>query len=187
MDAVGSRARARAEILAFAASFLADEPKAQMSRIASAAGVSRATLYRHFRSREDLMRELQTTAVDEAGARLAAAGLDRVDIREGISRTTRALVEVAERFRVLLRTNSFPPQNELQAKVIAPIFDLLARGRREGSLRDDVPIEVLADSLLRLVAGATYAGSVSQHGREDVAAWAASLFLDGAAPLSPPE
>ena len=66
VDGIGGRAPGREAILMSAASFLAENPAAQMRKIAAAAGVSRATLYRHFQSREELIRELQTAAVDEA-------------------------------------------------------------------------------------------------------------------------
>ena len=82
---------------------------------------------------------------------------------------------------MLLLANAFPSQNELHQKVAAPILELVGRGQREGTIRDDVPVEVLADALLRLIAGGTYAGSVSRHGREDVASWACRVFLEGAA------
>ncbi|MEV4256927.1 helix-turn-helix domain-containing protein, partial [Spirillospora sp. NPDC049652] len=50
--------RSTEEILGAATRHLNAEPTASMAQLAEAAGVSRATLHRHFASREDLLRAL---------------------------------------------------------------------------------------------------------------------------------
>ena len=54
----------RDEILATAQRHLNLDPRASMAVLASAAGVGRATLHRHFASREDLLHELGTRSLD---------------------------------------------------------------------------------------------------------------------------
>src|SRR5688500_18269218 len=49
-------------IIAAATTLLAVNPGASMAEIAEASGLVRATLYRHFPTREDLMREMYSAA-----------------------------------------------------------------------------------------------------------------------------
>ena len=68
--------RVAATILDVAADLLArgGEPPS-MSDVAAAAGVSRATLYRYFPTREQLLQALAATALDATITRLAQASL----------------------------------------------------------------------------------------------------------------
>jgi AcrR family transcriptional regulator len=105
-------------ILAAAAIVLAARQGASMAEIAAAAGIARGTLYRHFPTRESLLRALEGAANEEAGRRLAEENLDGVPVDEALARVVRALVAVSEDFIVLLRERR-PPE---------PGF-ALARGR----------------------------------------------------------
>ena len=67
----GPRRTAREAILDAAVVALAESPDVPMAVIAESAGVGRATLYRHFPSRDDLIKELSLQAIrltDEAVA-----------------------------------------------------------------------------------------------------------------------
>jgi AcrR family transcriptional regulator len=169
------RATARREIIAAAAGVLAAREGAGMGDIAAAAGIARGTLYRYFPSRESLLQALEAAANEEAGRRLAEANLDQVPVDEGLARATRALVAVGEDFIVLLRERR-PPEPGFTA----PLTALLQRGRESGQIRTDVPITVLAESLLVLVGVCVRAGRALGMGSEDVSATALGLFLTGA-------
>ena len=61
---VGTRANFRRAALEAAAELFASRDDVSMSEVAEAIGVGRATLYRHYDSREALLRDLTTFAFD---------------------------------------------------------------------------------------------------------------------------
>jgi TetR/AcrR family transcriptional regulator, mexCD-oprJ operon repressor len=178
---VSSRARAatRHGILAAAASVLAARQGASMAEVAAAAGIARGTLYRHFPTRESLLRALEGAANEEAGRRLAEANLEQVPVAEALARVVRALVAVGEDFIVLLRERR-PPEPGFAA----PLAALIERGRANGEIRGDVPVATLVESLLALIAVCVRTGRAAGMGSEDISSTALRLFLTGAHPVA---
>jgi TetR/AcrR family transcriptional repressor of mexCD-oprJ operon len=175
----GARAATRSGILAAAANVLAARQGASMAEIAAAAGIARGTLYRHFPTRESLIRALETAANEEAGRRLAEANLEQVPVDEALARVVRALVAVGEDFIVLLRERR-PPEPGFAAPLVA----LIERGRANGELRGDVPVATLVESLLVLIGACVRTGRAVGMGSEDMSSTALRLFLTGARPVA---
>jgi TetR/AcrR family transcriptional repressor of mexCD-oprJ operon len=169
----------RREILLAAARVLAARQAASMAEIADAAGITRATLYRYFPGREALIQALEAMANEEAGRRLAEANLDQVPVDEGLARATRALVTVGQDFIVLLRERR-PPEPGFTWALEA----LLQRGREDGQIRTDVPLDTLVESLLVLIGACVRTGRPAGMGVEDVSSTALRLFLTGARPAA---
>jgi TetR/AcrR family transcriptional regulator, mexCD-oprJ operon repressor len=171
--------RVAGAIVEAAARVLADRgEQASMTQVAQAAGVARATVYRYFPTREALLGEVARRAVDDAGARLAAARIDRVPAEEGVSRAVRALADVGEAFVVLAREHIRPDREQFERVVDAPLRALFERGQAEHTIRADVPASLLVEGLLGLAAGALAA--TPALGREDAIAATTRLLLDGA-------
>jgi TetR/AcrR family transcriptional repressor of mexCD-oprJ operon len=175
----GARAATRSGILAAAANVLAARQGASMAEIAAAAGIARGTLYRHFPTRESLLRALETAANEDAGRRLAEANLEQVPVDEALARVVRALVAVGEDFIVLLRERR-PPEPGFAAPLVA----LIERGRANGELRGDVPVATLVESLLVLIGACVRTGRAVGMGSEDMSSTALRLFLTGARPVA---
>lgn len=173
--------RTAAAILDAAAHLLADQgAAASMGDVAAAAGVSRATLYRTFPSRDELLAALAAAAVADAGARLADAGLDHVPVAQAIERVVRALVTVGDRYAVLAHEQVTPDGPEVERLLGAPIRAIFQRGAESGELRADLPLEVLLELFGGVVAAAIKLAGHRRLGLEDTAAAATALFLDGA-------
>lgn len=171
------RERVAAAILASAAGVLADRDQASMGEVATAAGVARATLYRYYPTREALLEALGRHALDEAGARLGEAGLDRVPVAEGFERAVRALVSVGDYFVVLARERD-AEHGEFDRRIAAPLRALIDRGQSAGDVRSDVHPSWLMESLLALVVSVL--PSAPALGLEDTVQAITSLFLHGA-------
>lgn len=167
-----------ATIIEAAARLLATRRSAGVAEIAAAAGVSRATIYRHFPTRDALLRALADSASAEAEQRLADANLETVPVEEGIARAARALVALGDRYLAALQD---PTILGTQNRAIRePLTALLRRGQADGPIRSDVPLDCLLESLLALVGACLRSGHHLGQGTEDMSAMIVHLFLEGA-------
>jgi TetR/AcrR family transcriptional repressor of mexCD-oprJ operon len=171
--------RTRTAILDAAARVLSERgTSANMVDVAAAAGVGRATLYRHFPDREELLDALASHAIADSAARLADAGLERAPVAEAIERIVRALTAVGDRYTVLAGRHVETDRDEVDRLIAAPVRAVLTRGVESGLLRQDLPPDVLLELFRGVVIAATnlIRGGL---GLEEASAAAASVFLDG--------
>ena len=171
-----------ARILDRAARLLADDRNAGMVEIAVAAEVGRATLYRHFPTREVLIEAIDARAFDEAERAVAESRLDEDPAPVALERLLHALIEVGDRYRIISERPPAEPGHPRQAReehLAEPLFGLLARGRSEGAFRSDLPERwqlMVFHGVLRVAIR-----HVGDHGMtpEDAAAAATTTLLDG--------
>jgi AcrR family transcriptional regulator len=121
------------------------------------AGVGRATVYRHFTGREDLLREATAWEVGHFFTRLAEHLEDAPDLRtrldEGLGFAHRTLADHAV-YQRLLRTESegvLARIEELSAQSIALVRAYLGGFLAEEDLAPGVDVDQAADHLSRLV------------------------------------
>ena len=173
--------RTAAAILDAAARVFSEEGTgANLAAVATAAGVSRATLYRYFPNREALLDALAVHALSQAGERLADAGLERTSVEEAIERIARAIVAVGDRYAVVA-SEQLKCDPALPERMIGePIRAVLERGVQSGEIRKDLPVDVLAALFGGTLMAAVKLTRHHQVGHEDASAAAATLFLDGA-------
>lgn len=178
MTTTDSMARTRDAILRAAATALRTHERAGMADIAAAAGVGRATLYRHFANREDLLLELGRFAAEESIRVLDEARIDGVPVAEGIARLTRALLTTGREFWVVSshRPQLWPEEEEVGVRLRA----LAERGQAEGVLRSDIAADHLASLHGSLILGGLSLVPLSELGIEDAAATIVKLYLEGA-------
>jgi TetR/AcrR family transcriptional regulator, mexCD-oprJ operon repressor len=169
----------RGAILETAARLLA-ESDASMVEIAAAAGVGRATLYRHYPTRDALLAALAAQALDEMAERVADASLEQTSVAEAITRVARVFLTVADRYVVLVRERVRPDPDEAESRLGRPVRAVFERGVREGVLRSDLTPQAQLQLFSSLITGALQAGLQRELGIEEAAATLASFFLEGA-------
>ncbi len=172
-----------AAIIDSAATVLAERgDAASMEEIASSAGVGRATLYRYFPNREELLRAMAAASVQELAARINEADLEAVPFEEAIARLARGIIATGNKYKALSAdsakyTETYP---DFDVEVVEPIRALFRRGIAEGSLRVDLPSDVLMELFSGMIKGALDATASRGRGVEETAAAVTAVFLSGA-------
>lgn len=161
---------------------LAEQPGASMSEIAARSGLARATLYRHFSGRDDLVHRIQERAASEGARALAAADLDEGSAIRALRRAIRALVGVGDRYRLLARDPDIDPGLlEGQPAVAGQLIGLVERGQRSGEFRDDLPPAWILAAMAGLLVLALRSLATENLTAEEAAERVAVTLLDGVA------
>ena len=130
----------REAIIDAAIDTLARNPGASLSEIAARAGVGRASLHRHFRSRDDLVAAITLQSMNEVDAATDEAVGDARTARERLSRMLEAVVPLGDRYH-FLATEAFDDvslktRHEADLEWLGGLVDEL---REEGLVAPDVP------------------------------------------------
>jgi TetR/AcrR family transcriptional repressor of mexCD-oprJ operon len=176
------RDRTAAAIIDSAAVIMAEQgDAASMTRIADAAGISRATLYRYFPSREALLHAMATTSIEELAARIADADLQGIPVEEAIARLVRGFIAVGSKYTALVggghqHTADHPRADTLLTE---PVRALFRRGIADGSLRAGIAPELLTGLFSGLIKAALEMTAGGRLGAEEASAAVIAVFLDG--------
>ena len=142
MPARGAAADPRDRILRGAARRFATHPRATLNEVASEAGVSRATLYRYFASRGELLEALDLEPHPGADARILAAAADLIG-RDGLRNFS--MDELAEQAGVSRASvyRLFPGKRALFSALVTAYSPFAIIDETLMRLRDRPPEEVL--------------------------------------------
>src|SRR5262245_43988607 len=110
-----------------------------ITAVAAEAGVSRVTVYAHFASMEELFKAVMERAVARARAVLEEADPARGDAGEALTRVIAAAWRDLDRNSAVARATSehlvAAEVVRTHDRVLAPIRELVERGREEGAFR----------------------------------------------------
>ncbi|MET8199490.1 TetR/AcrR family transcriptional regulator [Micromonospora taraxaci] len=142
-------------ILDAAVRLLDAQPDASLDVIASAAGVTRQTVYAHFPSREHLMAAVVQRITDEAVAAMDAADPDNGSATDALIRVLEAGAQTAGRYPVLIQQIASLPvspnvDEERHAPVAERINRVIRRGQASGEFDKGLPAGWLATITIKL-------------------------------------
>ena len=122
---------------------LQDGKPTTIAAVATAAGLSRPTLYAHFPDRTRLLEAVVERAVRTAREAIDATRPSDGEPLDALARVAAACWEEVNRHAAITRAaaNELPPatRRRLHDHGFEPIGELIARGRATGSFRSDVP------------------------------------------------
>lgn len=179
----------RDELLDRALRHLNAHPATSMADLATAIGVGRATLHRHFATRADLVQAIGERSLDRWEATQASAGVTAATTSEDaevVEACLRAMLGAltldAEEFAFVLTDDSMVDEPGLLERMTAlqtVEVELMSAAQRVGVLRSDVPpawLSHLVYGVMVSVREALRAGDLAPRTAADVVV---STFLDG--------
>jgi len=159
-------------------------PSAGMSEIAQTAGVGRATLYRHFESREALIRKLVMVCSEET--EIALEPYAHLRGKAALEAVIDVLVPMADRFRFLVSLWSLVEDDEevkrINAEMLRDLHALIDQAKRAGDVHAQLPtawLVTLLDSML--TAGWMFVETGTSTSRE-AAEYVKQSFFHGCGP-----
>ncbi|MDJ0345024.1 TetR/AcrR family transcriptional regulator [Streptomyces sp. H10-C2] len=172
----------REQVLRDAADLLTRRATASMDDIAKAAGISRATLHRHFPGRDALVRALGLLGIAQMDERLDAARIEEGDPVEAVRRLIDEAMPVSGFLAFLYGENQLydlPEVNEGWARVDERVSALFRRGQEQGLFRYDLTPTWLGEALYALIAASGWCVQDGRMARNDAARMVSELMLGG--------
>ncbi|MEP1207244.1 MAG: helix-turn-helix domain-containing protein [Rhizobiaceae bacterium] len=147
------RPATRDAILEAAFQIFAERPSASLGDVAQYAGVGRATLHRHFSSRQALMAALAHAAMTELNAAVDAAVLHATSHTEGLKLALEAIVPLANRQWFLSHeiADADPAIAAAYEKDRQELLVEIEAARAEGTFAADMPATWIAEAFENLL------------------------------------
>ncbi|WP_070030129.1 TetR/AcrR family transcriptional regulator [Streptomyces sp. F-1] len=173
----------RDHVLRSAAALLTRKSTATMDEVAKAAGISRATLHRHFAGRDALVRALEALGIAECEAALDRARPEDGAAADAVRRLVREIQPAAGLLAFLYGESQLwegDRQNDGWQRLDGRIAALFQRGQHSGEFRIDLTPAWLAEALYGLTASCAWASLDGRVAARDFPTMVAELLLGGA-------
>ncbi|WP_227025019.1 TetR/AcrR family transcriptional regulator [Streptomyces tsukubensis] len=173
----------RDQVLRAAAELLTRRYGATMDEVAKAAGISRATLHRHFAGRDALVRALERLGIDECELALDAARLDEGGADEALRRLVERIEPAAGLLSFLITESQlFEPgePRERWDRLDSRFAALFRRGQQEGVFRIDLTPAWLTEALYGLIGTCAWSVVDGRVAAKDFTHMIVELMLGGA-------
>ena len=178
-------ARNIARILDAATAVFSEDPAAGMGEVAERAEVGRATLYRHFPSRDELIEAIRARARREAVEAVEACPVDQGSALECIENLVRVVIEQGDRYRFLHRDPKSPNSidRETRERCAAVMHTAIERGQRRGELSRAIPAEAGALAMRALMLAAIEELSNGRFSQAEAEQFVCRMVIHGLSPV----
>jgi AcrR family transcriptional regulator len=113
-----------------------------MIEVAEEAGVGRATLYRHFPCRDDLMAAIKAHARGEVVVAVESLPTDEGPALDTIESIVRAVIVLGDRYRFITGwRDDGEDSNEPRERISAALRNAVERGQRRGEITKSIPAD----------------------------------------------
>lgn len=147
--------RSREALINAGIALLIMNPKASLKEVAEHAGVGRATLYRHFETREQLIQEIAQESLDMTDAVMAPIKKQALSGKATLEAMFHALMPMADRYHFLLSLWSIAEGDDLVLaayhRQLEELYIIIEKARQEGSIRPELTndwIMVTVDTMI---------------------------------------
>ncbi|WP_445365179.1 TetR/AcrR family transcriptional regulator [Microbulbifer sp. ANSA001] len=174
----------RARLIEAGKELLMKNPKASLKEVAEVAGVGRATLYRHFETREELILEIARECFKLTSQVLRPIYTDcKLSAREKVRRGLEALMPLADSYHFLLSLwNIAEGDLEVLAyygQQLDDLTSLIEQAQKDGDIRKDLSIEWISSMIDAQVYSAWWLIGQGQASVEQAAGFAVTSLFEG--------
>ncbi len=172
--------RVREELLLNLVNALADQPRASMGQLASIVGLSRATLCRHFPTREAMMQAMSEAGITSAEQAIARAHPSEGTAKDAIKRLIEELLPIAELYAYVDQQMQTDATTETRVQPLrSSLIALFQQWQGSGALRVDLPAAWLLESMFALLRSAAAMIRSGRLARRDAAQSVFDLLWNG--------
>ncbi len=176
-------AQSRAAIEEAGIEVLLRNPDAGMSEIALAAGVGRATLYRHFDSRETLIQALAVKCLEDTDVLIAPLKAQGLKGRQAIEATIDVLMPMASRYRFLMSLRDLASDdrktNLIYKRQLEEFSVLVQQAQDAGEFSSELPVTWIVGSFDALLNNAWLLVELGKMEPAEAAAAFKKSFISG--------
>jgi len=169
------------EFLASLAGALVQHPRATLKELAQAIGVSKATLYRFCKTREELIQRLAEHGVGALNAAIEKADLRATAISKGLRNLLENLFEHRELTSFLMiYWKDLHVSQDVEDGWTVSLDEYFLRGQQQGIYRIDISAIELTEIFISLVLGMVDAEQRGRVARAGLVLLTEKAFLSGA-------
>ncbi|TQV87158.1 TetR/AcrR family transcriptional regulator [Aliikangiella coralliicola] len=147
--------RSRQALLDAGIELLLRNPAATLSEIAAHANVGRATLYRQFESKEQLIQELAIESLEMTSAVIAPVKNRKLSAKATLEEIFKAVMPLADKYHFLLSIWNIAEKDDeviaIYNQQLTELASLIERGKKEGTINKNLDtswIVCVIDSLI---------------------------------------
>lgn len=160
-------------------------PGASLKEVAEFAGVGRATLYRHFDTRDQLIQEIAQESLIMTDSVMVPIKQQQLSAEESIRAIFHAIMPMADRYHFLLSLWSIAGDNEevmaTYMRQLSELNELVEHARSEGFIREELSNEWIVLTIDTMIYSGWWLISEGQCTPEQAAEQAVMTLFNGVA------